>query len=142
MRSSYTALMQSKYFNPAFNSAIFDGPVRIYFAQFHEALALKIYFLIQQKLQTEMAQAKEVAKASGSNVLVMIYPTSESFEFSFGSLAEGQLSLAVESWNEDMVLGCRGSLEDSELDFVIEKLRQTMTNWRPVSLALTPSLEL
>jgi hypothetical protein len=142
MRSSYTALMQSKYFNPAFNSAIFDGPVRIYFAQFHEALALKIYFLIQQKLQNEMLQAKEIAKASGANLLVMIYPTSESFEFSFGATEDGELPLSVEPWNEDMVLGCRGSLEDSELDLVIEKLRQTMNNWRPASLALTPSMAL
>lgn len=142
MRSSYTALMQSKYFNPAFNSAIFDGPVRIYFAQFHEALALKIYFMIQQRLQVEMARAKEMAKASGANVLVMIYPTTESFEFSFGAVAQADASLLVEPWNEDVVLGCCGNIEDSNLDFVIDKLRETMNNWRPAALGLTPQMEL
>lgn len=131
MRSSYSTLMQSKYFNPAFNSAIFDGPVRIYFAQFHEALALKIYFLMQQKLATELALAKERSKASGANILVMIYPTAESFELSFES---GPLKgpLEVEKWNQDMVIGLRGAIEDEHLDLLVETLRLTMENWRPV----------
>ena len=78
MKSSYSTLMQSKFFNPAFNSAIFDGPIRIYFAQFHESLALKIYFMIQQKLNNEVARAKEISKATGANILVMVYPSEES----------------------------------------------------------------
>lgn len=133
MRTSYTTLMQSKYFNPAFNSAIFDGPVRIYFAQFHEALALKIYFLIQQKLTAEVAMAKERAKASGANILVMIYPTEESFNLSFETgVIKGPLE--VEKWNEDVVIGLRGPIEDENLDLLVETLRLTMENWRPAEL--------
>lgn len=135
MRSSYTTLMQSKYFNPAFNSAIFDGPVRIYFAQFHEALALKIYFLIQQKLSAEMAKAKEVSKASGANILVMIYPTNDSFMLSFEEAGVVPGPLAVEKWHDDMVIGLRGPIEDENLDLLVETLRLTMENWRP---AFTP----
>ena len=41
--------------------------LRIYFAQFHESLALKIYFLIQQKLKEELATIKEKTKADGGN---------------------------------------------------------------------------
>jgi len=140
MRSSYTTLMQSKYFSPAFNSAIFDGPVRIYFAQFHEALALKIYFLIQQKLTTELAAAKDRAKASGANILVMIYPTGDSFELSFESCpVKGPLE--VEKWNEDVVMGLRGPIEDEHMDFFVETLRLTMENWRPAELlrSVTPA---
>lgn len=132
MRSSYTTLMQSKYYNPAFNSAIFDGPVRIYFAQFHEALALKIYFLIQQQLSAELQKAKELSKASGANILVLIYPTAESFEFSFDwgeHNCEGPL--LVEKAKEDMVIGLRGPIEDDQLDFLIQTLRHTVENWRP-----------
>ncbi|MEK2646132.1 hypothetical protein [Bdellovibrio sp. BCCA] len=140
MRSSYTTLMQSKYFNPAFNSAIFDGPVRIYFAQFHEALALKIYFLIQQKLSAEMVKAKEVSKASGANILVMIYPTADSFLLSFEGAEKTPSALEVEKWHEDVVIGLRGPIEDENLDLLIETLRLTMENWRPASLEATSAL--
>ena len=132
MRSSYTTLMQSKYFNPAFNSAIFDGPIRIYFAQFHESLALKIYFMIQQRLLNEVAIAKDRSKASGANILVMVYPTVESFELSFEAANPMKSCLQVEKWNEDVVIGLRGPIEDENLDLLVDTLRITMENWRPV----------
>jgi hypothetical protein len=131
--------MQSKYFNPAFNSAIFDGPIRIYFAQFHEPLALKIYFMIQQQLVTEMAKAKEMAKISGANILVMIYPTAESFTMSFDHKPENT-PFETEKWNEDIVIGLRGPIEDNRLDLLIAGLRQTMTNWRPAPMIQTSGL--
>lgn len=131
MRSTYSTLMQSKYFSSAFNSAIFDGPVRIYFAQFHEALALKIYFMIQQQLTQEVAVAKERAKASGANILLMIYPTAESFEASIKSKNLSAGPFAVEKWNEDVVVGMCGPVEDENLDLLVETLRLTMESWRP-----------
>lgn len=135
MRTSYTTLMQSKYFNPAFNSAIFDGPVRIYFAQFHEALALKIYFSVQQRLADQLLMAKEKAKASGANILVMVYPTEESFLLSFENQnASIKGPLEVEKWNEDVVIGLRGPIEDENMDLLVETLRLTMENWRPAEI--------
>lgn len=130
MRSSYATLMQSKYFNPAFNSAIFDGPIRIYFAQFHEAFALKVYFLIQQKLSAEMAKARQISKESGANILMMVYPTSENFAVSFGA-AETSKILNVEKWQENAVIGLRGPIEDADLDQLMETVRLTMTTWSP-----------
>lgn len=142
MRSSYSTLMQSKYFNPAFNSAIFDGPVRIYFAQVHEAVALKLYFMIQQKLESQMVRAKEMAKASGANILVMLYPTVESFDLSFESTLIGA-NLKVEKWNQDMVLGVRGPVEDHDLELVIDTLQITMDHWRPeIAKISTPAVDL
>lgn len=134
MRSSYSTLMQSKYFNPAFNSAIFDGPIRIYFAQFHESLALKIYFMIQQQLVKEMARAKEVSKSSGANILVMVYPTAESFTLSFDG-KPADTPFETEKWNEDIVIGLRGPIEDNKLDLLMESLRLTMNNWKPANVA-------
>ena len=77
MKSTYSYLMQSKYFNPAFNSAIFDGPVRIYFAQFQESFALKIYFHMQNQFKDELARAKDLAKTINSNLLIMVYPSAD-----------------------------------------------------------------
>ena len=133
MRSSYTNLMQSKYFNPAFNSAIFDGPIRIYFAQFHEALALKIYFMIQQQLSDEVVKAKELAKASGANILILIYHTKEVFNLSFEEDSQSAGPFEIENWNEDVVIGMRGPIEDDKLDFFMDQLRNTMKSWRPAS---------
>lgn len=140
MRSNYTTLMQSKYFNPAFNSAIFDGPLRIYFAQFHEALALKVYFMVQQKLADEVAKAKEVSKASGANILVMIYPTVDAFEMAFENSQKNTNILQIEKWREDVVIGTRGPIEDESLDLLIDTLRQTMNNWRPAPIEATSAL--
>jgi hypothetical protein len=132
MKSSYSTLMQSKFFNPAFNSAIFDGPIRIYFAQFHEALALKIYFMIQQKLHDQVARAKELSKASGANILVMVYPNEESFLMSFESQQnQAAYPLALEKWNEDVVVGLRGPIDDQHLDLLMETIGLAIQNWKP-----------
>lgn len=140
MKSSYSTLMQSKFFNPAFNSAIFDGPVRIYFAQFHEALALKIYFLIQQKLGPEMARAKEISKATGANILVMVYPSEESFLMSFDEQNDNSNPLALEKWNQDVVVGLRGPIEDHNLDLLMDTIGLAIQNWKP-SLKAVPELQ-
>lgn len=141
MKASYSNLMQSKYFSPAFNSAIFDGPLRIYFAQFHESMALKIYFMAQQKLSAELARAKEVSKAAQANILVMIYPTEDSFEGTFEH-RKGTGKIIVEAWNDDVVVGLRGPLEDLELESLIQALSQVMQQWSPKSQISVVSAEL
>ena len=141
MKSSYSTLMQSKFFNPAFNSAIFDGPIRIYFAQFHEALALKIYFMIQQKLNEHVVRAKEISKASGANILVMVYPSEESFLMSFeAQQSQIEYPLALEKWNEDVVVGLRGPIEDQHLDLLVDTIGLAIDNWKP-SLKVAPELQ-
>lgn len=120
--------MQSKYFTPAFNSAIFDGPVRIYFAQFHESLALKIYFLIQQKFKAELLTIKEKTRNSGGNLLIMIYPTSETFGFSFEQIPS-DFKQVCELWNHDFVIGVRGALEDPEIETLLDLVKITFDEW-------------
>lgn len=120
--------MQSKYFSPVFNSAIFDGPIRIYFAQPHESLALKIYFLIQQNLKEEVQRLKDLTKDSGGNLLILIYPTSELYEQAFETLGS-RPSFAGEVWNEDFVVGTRGPLEDTDLDPLMVFIQETTQDW-------------
>lgn len=128
MKGSYAALMQSKYFNPAFNSAIFDGPVRIYFAQPHEALALKIYFQLQQRHQMELQRAKDLAKNLDRSILVMIYPTAESFENSFDS----KNFIQMESLQEDTIIGINGPFEDDKLDQVLATTVEAIEVWEKI----------
>lgn len=130
MKSTYAGLMQSKYFNPAFNSALFDGPVRIYFAQMHESQALKIYFLLQKELSHEWARAKEVTKKTGANVLILIYPSEETFALSFeNESADGVF--VQETWNEELVYGVNGPLDDIQVAEFLKQLKSSLMKWHP-----------
>lgn len=129
MKSTYSHLMQSKYFNPAFNSAIFDGPVRIYFAQFHESFALKIYFHLQNNFKSELALAKDISKAVHSNILIMVYPTQDNFILSFeGDNTHGQL-MATEEWNQDFVVGLRQPLADEQMNEFSKEFSRVLGLW-------------
>lgn len=128
MKATYSTLMQSKFFNPAFNSAIFDGPVRIYFAQFHESLALKIYFSLQQKFANELQRAKDMHKAYGKTMLVMLYPSCEAFQMSFEN---SQGLLGQEELDEDMVIGINGPFEDDKLEQVLAAVAAGLASWSP-----------
>jgi hypothetical protein len=122
MREQVTFVTQSKYFSPAFNAAIFDGPIRIYFAQYQEAAALKVYFHFQERYADLRRQASGIFKNRARNIFVMLYPTAETFDLSFGEvepLASGMGAEALpsailcEQLGEDHVIGVRGPLEDS-----------------------------
>jgi hypothetical protein len=128
MKGTYAALMQSKYFNPAFNSAIFDGPIRIYFAQAHEPLALKIYFHLQQNYAAEVARAKELAKNIERTVLLMLYPSTDSFQNSF----ESDAFLQVEQLHDDTVIGVNGPFEDQKLDQVLASTLEAIQSWEKI----------
>ncbi len=129
MKGTYTALMQSRFFNPAFNSAIFDGPIRIYFAQFHESLALKIYFCLTQKFPQEMARAKELHRMHDRNILVMLYPSQDSFSLSF---EENKNFLAQDDLMGDTVIGINGPFEDSQLDLLMAQVIQAQQTWEKI----------
>lgn len=132
MKGTYSALMQSKFFNPAFNSAIFDGPLRIYFAQSHESLALKIYFNVQQQCVEEMARAKSLHKFLERNVLVMIYPNNESFRHSF----EGPGLIALDSLLDDTIIGISGPFKDEDLDQILASIKTAFEAWEKISFEM------
>jgi hypothetical protein len=136
MTASYSSLMQSRFFSPAFNSAIFDGPVRIYFSQLHESLALKIYFSLQQKHPEILSRAKELHKAFGMNLLVMIYPTEDSFQLSF----EGRNEFLIEDrLGEDTLLGINGPFEDERLMDVLDGVVHCLRRWETLIAESQPS---
>lgn len=137
MKGTYSALMQSRFFNPAFNSAIFDGPIRIYFAQFHESLALKIYFALQQKFADQMVKAKECHKNLDKTVLVMLYPTTESFGLSF----EGNNDFyMMDDLHGDTIIGINGPFEDDKLPMLLDQITTVFKDWEKVPFQ-NPALE-
>jgi hypothetical protein len=123
-------LTQSRFYSPTFNSAIFDGPFRIYFAQQQEALALKVYFKIQENLKDFYQTAKSQFKRHGRNIFVMLYPTKETFETCF-SAADLDVSVMMDHLGDDPVVGVRGPIADqdfNEIFFEIIAVIQTLEN--------------
>ncbi len=121
--------MQTQYFHPAFNSAIYDGPLRIYFAQFHESMALKIYFSCQQKLGALLTEAKEVSKRTGATCLLLLYPSPDFFDQTFFDARHVHAKVAVDLFEQDLLLGLRGPLEDEELEKFLEIIQTELRGW-------------
>lgn len=114
MNESVAFVTQSKFFSPAFNAAIFDGPIRIYFAQHQEALALKVYFDLQNRFNDRRDSTRDVLKERKQNLFVMIYPTEETFELSFNSAAAPMPLVCADRMGADFVLGVRGPVLTDE----------------------------
>jgi hypothetical protein len=136
MRQQISFLTQSRFYSPAFNAAIFDGPVRIYFAQYQESLALKVYFKIQDRLKESFADVRESFRRTGMNIFVMLYPSSEAFSFSFDE-AIGQDTVVVERLGTDFVVGVRGPMVEDETTAIcdrIEEIARSVMAFQPARL--------
>jgi hypothetical protein len=126
MMETVTYVTQSKYFSPAFNAAIFDGPIRIYFSQYQESQALKLYFNFQESFGEVRRQTRGIFKERRRNIFVMLYPTDETFDLSFDGLPDKATAGAnVDSTKgvvisrtlgDDFVVGVRGPLEDENFE--------------------------
>lgn len=115
-------LTQSRYYSPVFNAAVFDGPIRIYFAQHQETLALRVYFRLQQYLKETYTNFRNNFRQHGQTIFLMLYPTQESFANSFSG--DPSISNVVaERLGEDHVIGVRGPLDDGQYDEVFEQVK-------------------
>jgi hypothetical protein len=120
MRQSQSSpLTQSRFYSPAFNAAIFDGPVRIYFAQYQESLALQVYFHLQERMRE---WASPSLRPRLPNIFIMLYPTAEIFSNCF-SPEQSVEALVIEKLGEDHVLGTCGPITDVLTDHITTKVR-------------------
>lgn len=136
MKETVSYVAQSKYFSPAFNAAIFDGPIRIYFAQYQEAQALKVYFNLQQRFGEARRQGQGIFKNRERNIFVLLYPTEDSFDLSFGPIepeangagAEAGVPyegmVVCEPIGEDYVIGVRGAVSDNTFERICAEIDQ------------------
>ena len=123
MAHSVIHLTQSKYYSPAFNAAVFDGPIRIYFAQHQEALALKVYFKLQQYLQETYSAFRKNFKQHGQTIFLMLYPNQETFSDSFCNGNKQPDKVLAEKLGEDHVLGVQGPLDESEYEEIFHLVK-------------------
>lgn len=118
-------ITQSPFYSPAFNGAIFDGPLRLYFSQSQEALALKFYFELRSKTQdlNEMWP-----RSGGPSLYVMIYPTEETFDLCFVSQGLPQTphwtaeTLPMGRLGRDHVIALQADECESELASIVSRV--------------------
>jgi hypothetical protein len=136
MRQPVSFLTQSKFYSPAFNAAIFDGAVRIYFAQYQEAAALKLYFDAQEKLKESYMACREAFKRHGVHVFIMLYPTTETYKMCFE--VSGEHAVSVDRLDGDFVLGINTPITEevnvdvlAHLSVIFEQLNSVPAPVRP-----------
>ncbi len=125
MKNGYSQLIQSKYFITDFNSAIFDGPIRIYFTQVQESKALKIYFHIQNHFTAEVKKLKEISPNVPFSLFILVYPNKESFEACFDSAEKMMLA----DWDNDLVLGLNESIDGVDFELFNVKFQLAYSMW-------------
>ena len=125
MKTSLSGFLQSHYYNSALNSAIYDGPVRIYFNQLNETQALKIYFLLQEKMKEELQRAKDLSKALGSIILVTMYTTPEMY----GNVFVGSELFPIQHFDGDYIIGLNGPLVEQDADMFLNQIRSILNRW-------------
>lgn len=125
MKNGYSQLIQSKYFVTDFNSAIFDGPIRIYFTQTQESLALKVYFHIQNHFSNEVRRLKDISPDGPSSLFILIYPNQESFAKCF----DGNDPMVVVNWDSDIVMGINEVHEGIDFSMFDSQFRAAYAQW-------------
>lgn len=133
MRQQISFLTQSRFYSPAFNAAIFDGPLRIYFAQYQESLALKVYFNVQERLKDLYSEVKDTFRKSSTNIFVMLYPSTEAFSMSFSNM-NNQDAVIVDRLGTDFVVGVRGPMIDSETSTICDRVAEVTRVMRGLKL--------
>jgi hypothetical protein len=123
LENATTRILQSRFFSSTFNTAIFDGPLRVYFSQAQEPEALKVYFSLQTKIFQEEAKPVEHIRDTlpkNSTLFVMIYPNKESFQQSF----DQDCDFAVAKMEQDCVIGVQGPISDKTRDDIISFVKE------------------
>ncbi len=132
MSASYSSLMQSDLYHPSFNSAIFDGAIRIYFSQSFEAFALKVYFVLNQKLQQELSEYRKLYQSEGRLLLLLLYPEKKFMEQSFNKQKMKEVNLRgdiFQTWmDDDKVFATGPVFDDEKLKSIVNEVELEIKN--------------
>jgi ATP-dependent DNA ligase len=104
MEENKLMVTDSRFFSREFNTAIIDGPLRIYFADRQESEALKLYFDIQEIL-AEKGMRLETLSLDKTNMFLMLYPTKQTFKDAF---QRDDDEIAYGEFGDHLVLGVNG----------------------------------
>lgn len=117
-----TLLTQSRFYSPALNAAIFDGPIRIYFDQNQESGALKLYFTLLNAYKSLCGGLQSERLSTETSVFIMIYPSPELFHMICP--ADIETHLVVDQLGKDYVIAVDGLPDESLLADLVSQVQQ------------------
>jgi len=131
MAATYSSFMTTRFYSPVFNTALFDGPFRIYFSQSYESSALKVYHLLQTEYQELWHQVKEWSQASKEHVFLLIYPEPADVQNVFDNDDSVDVSkkLFMQDWEEGLAVGLSQPNTDLDLVYQLEHMQKYLTHW-------------
>ncbi len=115
----------SRFFSTEFNTAIIDGPLRIYFADRQESDALQIYFSIQEAL-AENGLKLEALPLQTPNIFLMMYPNKESFQDVF----DVEQDIAVDRFGDHGIFGISGPCRDEIRKRVSQRISDDLASFK------------
>jgi hypothetical protein len=126
MAATYSSFMTTRYYSPVFNTALFDGPLRIYFSQSYETVALKIYHLLQSQHEQFWNQLKQYSANSKEHLFLMIYPEAKDLGLVFNKTEAEHQS---QEWDEGLAVGIVQAQTDDELKKQLEYILASAIRW-------------
>ncbi|MBC7465846.1 MAG: hypothetical protein H7256_07625 [Bdellovibrio sp.] len=131
MAATYSSFMTTRFYSPVFNTALFDGPFRIYFSQAYESSALKVYHLLQTEYQDLWNQVKEWSLVSKEHVFLLMYPEISDVQNVFNSADSVDVSkkLYMQDWEEGLAIGLTQPNTDLDLVYQLEHVQKYLANW-------------
>jgi hypothetical protein len=121
MAASYSSFLSTRFYSSAFNTALFDGPFRIYFSQSYESAALKIYHLLQSDHNQLWTEYKRWADQTKRHAFILVYPTAKDVKLAFAS-SDLKNHPVCQTWDDGFIIGFENPETDADFQKYFEKL--------------------
>lgn len=128
MAASYSSFLSTRFYSPVFNTALFDGPFRIYFSQSYESAALKIYHLLQANHIELWTSYKRWADQTKKHAFILVYPTTADVKIAFES-SDLKNHPICQSWDDGFVMGFENPGTDADFDKYFAKIVSELQNF-------------
>ena len=127
MAASYSSFLTTQYYSPVFNTALFDGPFRIYFSQSYESVALKIYHLLQTQDLAIWTEYKKWSEKTKKHAFILIYPSDQDLAIAFDG--DKMSSLMNRLWDEGLILGFANPHADDSFTGIYQNILTQLKNF-------------
>lgn len=133
MAATYSSFMTTRFYSPVFNTALFDGPLRIYFSQSYESVALKMYHLLQSQHPEIWSLLKSHTTKSKEHLFLMVYPEKKDLLAVFD---KAEKTFQAQEWAEGMAVGIVHPQTDEDMEQQLEFLVKTVQSWLGTQVSL------
>lgn len=119
MAASYSSFLSTRFYSSAFNTALFDGPFRIYFSQSYESAALKIYHLLQSDHLELWTSYKRWTEQTKKHAFILMYPTQKELSAAFkksDSKVDFKIEPICQPWEDGVLVGLDNPQTDADFE--------------------------